>query len=548
MLMLTEKDTAHAQEAMLQMQTAAEQTHDERTILNFKRCTINYGFNASRDAGDTVKLDKLVNEAHEILKTVNEKKYPEIAAMLNIYLANIYYLKLSSYKLAFEYYVKAYDLFKNTSVETFPDRHYTQYMIALAYYQFNDYNNAIKLSKEIESLYQTKDFISVFTAQMIGVSYVKLKLYDSALIYYRWILNNVDLSKNPVAWKGIAMGSIGNVYFYTNRFDKAIGYLDSGIVYTLQTNTTDNTADFASSLSAIYIKKGDLQLARKYVDIAHTSLYRSYTPSHSMQGFRWLYNCSIVYNALSGYYRAVNDPGKALMYIDSANFYKDSLNRRHDVNLKYQGEILVEREKTIQNEALLEQQVSKQKVIQNSVVTVIGLVMLITLLLYNRSKLKRRQLLAEKQLAEVELNNARVRLNEFTKSIIEKNKLIEEVKAEVNQLQLQQQHEAPSSPAVSSSLKILQEFVLLTDDDWKNFTHFFDTVYEGFLKRLKEKLPGLSPAETRFLALSKLKLTNKEMAAMLNVSTDAIRQARSRLKRKFNLTDEHALEDSIDKI
>jgi len=245
----------------------------------------------------------------------------------------------------------------------------------------------------------------------------------------------------------------------------------------------------------------------------------------------------------------VNDPGKALMYMDSANFYKDSLSRRHDVNLKYQGEILVDREKTIQNEALLEQQVSKQKVIRNSVVTVIGLVMLITLLLYNRSKLKRRQLFAEKQLTEAELKNAKERLNEFTKSIIEKNKLIEEIKAEVDQLQLQQQQAAPSSPAVSdSALKNLQELVLLTDDDWKNFVRLFDTVHEGFLNRLKEKLPGLSPAETRFAALSKLKLNNKEMAAMLGVSTDAIRQKRSRLKRKLNLTDENALEDSIDKI
>ena len=88
---------------------------------------------------------------------------------------------------------------------------------------------------------------------------------------------------------------------------------------------------------------------------------------------------------------------------------------------------------------------------------------------------------------------------------------------------------------------------MLTDDDWKNFVRLFDTVHEGFLNRLKEKLPGLSPAETRFVALSKLRLNNKEMAAMLGVSTDAIRQTRSRLKRKLNLIDE-ALEDSLEKI
>ncbi len=550
---LADKDTSHAQQVMLQMKTAAEQTHDERTILNFERSKINYDYIISRDTTDTLMLNKLVSNAQKILNTVDETKYPEIAAMLSVYLANTYYLKLSKYSLAFEYYLKAYDLFRNVSVKTFPDRHYTQYLIAMAYYQFNDYGNAIKLGKEIESLYQAKDYISLFTVQMIGVSYVKLKLYDSALECYRWVFQNADLSSNPVAWKGIAMGSIGNVYFYTNQFDKAIPYLDSGVAYALHANIPDNTTEFASNLSTIYLKQGNLQKAKKYVDTAHVALHQSYTPLRTVQGFRWLSNCNTVYHALSAYYKSAGNLDKALMYSDSAIFYKDSLNRRHDVNLKYQAEILVEKEKAAQNEVLLEQQISKQKVIRNSLVIVIVLVMLITLLLYNRSKLKSRhreeQLLLEKQLAEAELKNAWERLNEFTKSILEKNELIEEIKAEIIQLQLKQQQGVPELPEISdSSLKKLQESVLLTDDDWKNFTHFFDTVYEGFLKRLKEKLPGLSPAETRFLALSKLKLTNKEMAAMLGVSTDAIRQARSRLKKKLNLSDENGLEEALEKI
>jgi tetratricopeptide (TPR) repeat protein len=552
---LANKDTLHAQNIIMQMQAAAGQTHNEQTILNFERSKVNYDFIVSRDTTDTLRLNELVNKAQKLLNTVDEAKYPEIAAMLNVYLANTYYLKLSKYSMAFEHYLNAYDLFRNISVKTFPDRHYSQYQIAMAYYEFNDYPNAIKLGTEIESLYQTKDYISLFTVQMIGVSYVKLKMYDSALICYKWVFKNGDLSSNPVAWEGIAMGSIGDVYFYTNRFDKAVPYLDSGITYALQADIPDNTADFASNLSTIYLEQGKLQLEKKYVDIAHVALQQSYTPLHTVQGFRWLSNCNTVYHALSAYYKATHNLDMALMYSDSAGFYKDSLNRRHDVTLKYQGEILVEKEKTAQSEALLEQQISKQKVIRNSLIIVIGLVMFITLLLYNRSKLKTKyreeQLLAEKQLAEAELKNARQRLNEFTKSIFEKNELIEEIKAEISQLQLKQQQGIAASalPAITDdSLKKLQESVLLTDGDWRNFTYLFDTVHIGFLTRLKAKLPGLSPAETRFLALSKLKLNNKEMATMLGVSTDAIRQTRSRLRKKLNLTDENGLGEELEKI
>ncbi|HEX5151703.1 MAG TPA: hypothetical protein VFW07_09640 [Parafilimonas sp.] len=553
MLILAGKDTLTANEAIRQMELAAEQTHNERTILNFKRFKINYDFNTRTNTNDTAVLNQQVSNAQAVLQTVDEKKYPEITAMLNVYLANLYYFKINRYNLAFTHFLKAYELYRNISVKTFPDRHYTQYMIALAYYQFNDFRNAITLGKEIDSIYTVKDRTSVFTIQMIGSSYVNLKLYDSALACFKWILQNTGIAMNPMAWKGIAMGNIGNVYFYTNQFEEAVPYLDSGVRYTLQTDVPDNTAEFASNLSTIYLKQANLLLAKKYIHIAHDALHRSYTTEHNIRGFRWLSNCNTVYHALSNYHKTAGDFELAWRYLDSAAFYKDSLSRQHDINLKYQGEILVEKEKTAQNEALLEQQVSKQKVIRNSVVTVIGLLMLITLLLYNRSKLKSRyreeQLLAEKQLAETELKNARERLNEFTRSIVEKNELIEEIKAEITQLQLKQQEETPVSPVISDgSLKNLQESVLLTDDDWKNFTRLFDTVYEGFLNRLKEKLPGLSPAETRFLVLSKLKLNNKEMAAMLGVSTDAIRQTRSRLRKKLNLTDENGLEEALEEI
>lgn len=550
---LIKKDSLTAAKAIQQMQIAAEETHDERTILNFKRLKVNYDITIMIDTCSAVTFHQLTNEIQELLVTVNEKRYPEIAAMLHVYMGNCYYFKGTGYNLAFAHYLKAYDLFKNISVETFPNRHYTQYQIALVHYQFNDFTNAIKLGKEIESLYPVKDYISVFTMQMIGLSYYNLKQYDSAKAYFTWVLNHSHLSLNPDAWKGIAMGSIGNIYFQLNRFDKALPWLDSGVVYTLRTNVSDNATDFAAHLSAIYLKQGNLTAAKQYATIAHAALHRSYTPMHDIKGFRWLSNCYTVYHVLSSYYKAVNDNNLAWMYMDSSLFYKDSLGRQHDVNLKYQGEILAEKERTAQNELLLEQQVAKQKVIRNAVIVVIGLVMLITLLLYNRNKLKNKyrekQLLAEKHYTEAELINARDRLNEFTKSIIEKNELIEQISAEVIRLQLQQQQETPASAAITAdSLNGLRDSVLLTDDDWKNFTRLFDTVHFGFLLRLKEKLPGLSPAETRFLTLSKLKLNNKEMATMLGVSTDAIRQTRSRLRKKLNLTDENGLEEAVEKI
>ena len=122
MLILAAKDTSTANKAIRQMEMAAEQTHDERTILNFKRFKINYDFNVLGTTTDTAVINKLQRNARAVLQIADEKKYPEITAMLNVYLANLYYFKIKQYNLAFEHFLKAYELYKNISPKTFPDR------------------------------------------------------------------------------------------------------------------------------------------------------------------------------------------------------------------------------------------------------------------------------------------------------------------------------------------------------------------------------------------------------------------------------------------
>ena len=112
----------------------------------------------------------------------------------------------------------------------------------------------------------------------------------------------------------------------------------------------------------------------------------------------------------------------ALIYLDSSIIFKDNLTRMHDINLKYQGEMAVEKERRVQNEKIYEQEESKQIIIRNGLVVLIVLMMLVTLLLYNRKRLKNKhreqQLLIEKQLAEASETNKKMdeRLNKLEKA------------------------------------------------------------------------------------------------------------------------------------
>ncbi len=540
---LTKKDTINALKIIGQMGKVAEQSNNELILLNFKRSLLNFRYIHSHDLHDTIYLNRLIKDANNLLADVDEKKYPEIAAMIHVTLGNTYYYKINKYSLAFTHFISAYNLFKNISNEKFPDRQYSQYAIALAYYQFNDFDNAIILGKEIESLYPVENYISLFTNQMIGAAYLNLKKYDSALAYFQWVFGHTRYSSNSIAWQGIALGSIGDTYFLQDQFSKAAAYLEQAVKYTVEGDVPDNTAGFAAHLTAIYLKQKNIALTKKYIEIAQHAAWQANSPK----------NYFTVYQSLFDYYKEVGNTALALLYLDSAVVFKDSLDKIRDVNLKYQGQMAVENERRRQDEKIFAQEKSKQKIIRNGLIAFILLTMLITLLFYNRARLKRKhreqQLISEKQLAEAELINATTKLNEFTKSIIEKNVLIEKVSVEIARLnkkyrQLQDQQSKTASQD-DNSVKLLQESVLLTDDDWKKFTQLFDKVHAGFLIRLKEAFPALTPAETRFVALSKLKLNYKEMAAMLGVSTDAIRQARSRLKKKLNLADDAALEEAI---
>jgi len=65
---------------------------------------------------------------------------------------------------------------------------------------------------------------------------------------------------------------------------------------------------------------------------------------------------------------------------------------------------------------------------------------------------------------------------------------------------------------------------------------------------MQEKIPDLSPSEIRFMTLARLNFSNKEMAAALGVTPQAIRVTRHRLRKKLNLPDEQNLEELVQSI
>ena len=198
----------------------------------------------------------------------------------------------------------------------------------------------------------------------------------------------------------------------------------------------------------------------------------------------------------------------------------------------------------------LQAQKQQQTLVRNSLVGAIFLSMIIGFISIKHLKTLHRQkqlkLEFEKEYFASELEIAGRQLADFTNSIREKNSLLEKYAAEI------ESHNSRGSQTSLEASKEAHEKLLhstiLTDDQWKSFRQLFDKVHSGYLGRLYEKLPDLSPAETRYVVLSKLNLTSKEMAAMLGVRPDTIRMCRHRLRKKLSIEAEDDLAELIQNI
>lgn len=64
----------------------------------------------------------------------------------------------------------------------------------------------------------------------------------------------------------------------------------------------------------------------------------------------------------------------------------------------------------------------------------------------------------------------------------------------------------------------------------------FEKVYPGYVIRLRTLLPSLNEAEERLFIFIKLRLNTKETSSILGISTDSVKKARNRLRKRLELS------------
>ena len=279
------------------------------------------------------------------------------------------------------------------------------------------------------------------------------------------------------------------------------------------------------TLADIYFRKNQFAAARKQTLQCREYVLRSGQYSR----FRYLYPL------MSKMYAAEGKLSLSNAYLDSAIIVKDSLAREFNALQMMRAAQKAEQEQYRASVKDIENKRHLNKIERNILIALVLLMIAVAGFWYRQQVKKQQRQEEQMRKAEEELATATKQLNEFARHISEKNKLID---------LLQQQNGQQDNELFLQ----LQQSTILTEEEWDSFKSLFEKVHSGYLRRLRTKLPELSPAEIRFMTLAKLQFSNKEMAATLGVSQQAIRTTWHRLRKKLDLPEEGSLEELVNSI
>lgn len=443
--------------------------------------------------------------------------------------AEYYWNDVGNYELGFEAYDRLNAMLPSLSVSVYPDKAFDLFAMANAYYTFKDYHKALTYFKQILSL-PSKSRTGYFKFQAyntLGLIYQttgQLNLSDQ----YFLALRKIKEKKRDTFWMAIIDGNLGYNQYLRNQFDKAIPLFKNDIEQAVKHGDWGLASGSSMWLANVYLKQ------QRYSD-AEAQIMRSKQYVEKSQQYQ---RKAHLYPLLNKLYAMKGNMKLASLYLDSALVVRDSIDRKFNALKLLRAQQKLSNERRQQALSDLE---NKQKIreIQRNIIIALLVVAILFFIYYYR--VQRKKHLLQQRIKSIEISHqqtllteAEGKLQDFTKQILGSQKQIielsEQLKDNGNENIIQQ----------------LRQSVILTEEDWDQYRQLFDKVHKGYIYRLKQKYPQLTPAEIRYITLVKLQFNNKEMAAALGISVNTIRSTWHRLRKKMELDDEEDLTRLLD--
>ncbi len=370
----------------------------------------------------------------------------------------------------------------------------------------------------------------------IGNTFFYLKRYDSAKHYLQSSLTLARQYKISDT-EGNALLNLGKVYAQQNNYKKAIENLESALSIHQKNRFKANIMSSQNEIANTYLKKGEPKKALSYL----SRTIASANVEAPLKELKDAYQMRAIANQqMRQFENAFNDQLEFQILNDSI-FNVTKSKQIDELRTIYETE-KKEQQITLQgNEIDLLEQKAKVNSLQRILLGV-GLLLSLGIVGFGfygfRQKIKRNKL--EKEKLDTELAFKKKELTTHALHLAKKNEVLEGLKQKAEELK-------SSETSQNGYQQIIRtiNFDLQDDNNWENFSKYFQQVHKGFNSNVKQKFPEVTSNELRLMSLLKMNLSSKEIANILNISQEGIKKARYRLRKKLNITTEDSLQDLV---
>ena len=509
------------------------------------------------------KAKKLVNQypdssfsySKQALLLAKEHDYATGEAQVHQLLGDIFYHQ-AAYEQALNHYFAAAEHYRKHRMH--PPLASCYHRMGIIYYASKQPDLALNHQLKAHHLYsQLSDSLGIARILgSIGHLYEKKQQYDSAFYYQNRALS---IYKHLEDTSGIAkiMENIGSVHEDKEDYENAFIYFTQAYNFnTLQ----GNQYELLSNLNNI----GDVYRKTSHYDKALIFTQRALDLAYTLDEKNQI---SSALRDLGKTYHALKNDSLAFRYLNEGRELYEKIYTEESAKQIALLQTLFEIERKNNEILLLEQE--QQLSNFTKIVAVAGgflvVILAITIISRQRFKIrKNRELIDEKEKAyqaerlsmKLELDNKKLseqrlqdelmgkskELTTHTLHTITKNQILEELKEDI--LRILKDDARGHKKELKKIVKKI-DLNFQRDNDWEDFRNIFDKVHESFFEKLNEKHPELTSKDKRLAALIKLNMNSEDIVTTLAISSDSLRIARYRLRKKMCLAKEEKLSNYI---
>lgn len=430
--------------------------------------------------------------------------------------------------IALENYLHAYEYYEQEPPSA---RFKLENNLAIVYARTANPENAIRFFEKVYAYQQTQSDSLTLASILNNMGRIWLdKNPDSALVYFRESLKVAENMPMPNL-KVYLYTNMGKSYMMKENFAAAISNYRNALAQISNAADPQNLAWLFNEVSEYYKAINKVDSAIIYSEKAVTIL-------DSVAPFSFQQQRSV--GQLYKNYLAKNDFESAAKYFEKYVVITDTLNLE---DKRVNVEKLLIAEEYRNKEKIRELEESKKEA-RNYIILLglLALLLVLAMFLYRfRNKFKRAEL--EKQLVTAKQKELNTNLELKNKELIGKamiemhrTEIIEDILNDLKEIKLKAAKKETQN-AIDYIVKRLKRDT--SSNIWDEFEMRFEQVHESFYKNLTEKHTDLTSRDKRLCALLKLNLTSKEIAQITGQSSKSVENARTRLRKKLNITNSH---------